>query len=211
LLDVGISGMHIIDIIATVGRFWLESIVLWLETHGEETKSIESILNLVAIAHSRVGALLLLAHDAAHAIVANEFWNGRILQLALVLRVVLRVRLVIVVILLFNFSRFTVAVRNVVIALLESLSLTVTSAQLSLLLDFAIGEHHHVPLEFTILLNRLQKLKKRQIQIKTLMTNYQLKIVVVYLLCWGHSQAWGKHWPIRTPWLRPDRERPSMV
>ena len=156
LLDVGISGWHCV---ITVSRFGLESVVLWLQTHGKEAKRIESILNVVAIAHSRVGALLLLTHDAAHAIVANEFRNGRILQLALVLRVVLGVRLVIVFILLFNFSTFTVAIRNVVIALLESLSLAVTSTELSFLLDFAIGEHHHVPLEFTILLNRLQKLK----------------------------------------------------
>ena len=139
------------------GGSWLHGLVLALEIHGEEAKSVELVLNLHPVAELRAGALLL-AHDRAFAVAGRvvQFGDGGVLELALILRIVVRVRLVIVLVRLFILLPLALTIRNVVITLDQSLSLTISPSQVSSLLLVAIGQHHHVTLKLSILLDSFQ-------------------------------------------------------
>jgi len=46
----------------------LQSLILGLEVHGEESEGVEPMLDLHAVAHLRAGTLLVLSHHRALAI-----------------------------------------------------------------------------------------------------------------------------------------------
>ena len=130
------------------------------------------MLNLHSIAQFRASAFFL-AHDRAFAItnrVPMQLRNSAVLEFALVLRVVFRISLIVVLVWLLFLIAFAFAVRNVVIALDQSLALSITPSQVSPFLFIAVCKHDNVPLKLTILLDRFKQLKRRELHELLLLT-----------------------------------------
>uniref|UniRef100_A0A7S3I9K1 Uncharacterized protein n=1 Tax=Favella ehrenbergii TaxID=182087 RepID=A0A7S3I9K1_9SPIT len=119
------------------------------------------MLDLHTIAHTRAGTILFLALDTAATIdTTNDIGNGcSIQQLALVFAIVLAC-LIVVLLFFFFFGVLAVVIAHVVIALDETLSLALATPQVAMLFLLAVRQHDHIPLEFSIFLNRFQEIIK---------------------------------------------------